>query len=216
MPDEDKKYRQFYNAFMDYLKNPDWNFGIHNRLIETLDQLFSCPDIPVSIFYELYFLKCYNIYLALARNPSTPPEILGWLAEENDETITNLLCANPNTPLDFLISKASYMCKSYLPTCGLSRLAPCSNAHHKYRALRNPSLPVDVILAVFEDELKMKRNMASASFYYLCSRNFIISILLNPNCPEEIVFDCLLDNDNMVNFCAQEVLKKKQADGKYK
>ena len=98
-----------YDVIINHSSNSDWVDNINHEYLSFLAKY--CPSskqaiaklsIHKNVLNYLYLNSNNDILWGLARNPSTPIEILSKLAKNEDVQIRRGVAENPSTPIDSL------------------------------------------------------------------------------------------------------------------
>lgn len=138
----------------------------------TRERAIANPNAPEDLLSSL-FRKAQKVYLSydgyeywealatfesLARNPSTPKEILLWLAGMNEVRILSGLAENPKAPEELLVHlsrrpdlQASIAQNPSFPKEALTALAPREDPHVRSAVAGNPSCPPEILETLAKD-----------------------------------------------------------------
>lgn len=159
----------------------DYMFHKYNRPFDWLDS----SDISKQEFFKEKI--CWIIYNLLI-NPAAEieedivrPEILTAMAESSYLVLKEIAAKNINTPPDVL---ASLVLTTF-------NITVCQ------AAIANPSLSPNALESLYQ---KVKHYASNKRGKLLCA------IVSNPNCPQEIILDLVMDEDVDVSKRAQEKL----------
>lgn len=175
------------------------------------------PNLPIDIIEAFAQVvddeKLRTWFLeSLARNPSTPAEILAVIMEEVWKFTQVDVARNPNAPESILSPELQRVKAASSPTASpeaLRELAGCREPY-KYQHLeketrvsvaRNPNVPVDVLVALLSDpEVPVREaaavhpDLPSASFSKVGER----SVVDNPNTPRIFLVSTALSTDRFI------------------